>query len=452
MQRLSPLDADRQRRRSRLTAPGFFGTDGAVELRGRAADLQDPAPPQHVPEGRHVRLRRPGPAAARASPATRYAASASSTTAPSTRSSVSTARRSSRRRQTNPGGFANDTHAPQHGRVHAGVRLEPGADRRPADHAHRDERRRSSIRASTLLEERADRGECDLVAKGVVGEMRGQGLLLRRRPVAHRHRGRPHSDHEAALRARADDGRAGGHVHLRAAGLRHPRSASIAIVDGAADGDERDAGTDPRTPRASPSNAPPICTRADGDDVQARDPDGQARRALTHRRDRRRPVPARRPDIVATDSNGMITAAAVPGRASSRKRADSGATSRRTATPRKASRRSRSVRSATARASTRSRSGRPTRGPVGQATSRRPHRPRSASRSAASASAASRRRCTDTSAGPRTTQVARGPAAHGRSTTLPTFSRLWRNAWARAASPSGNVVGDRRPDRARRAQ
>ena len=126
-------------------AQGFFGTDGDVELRGRAADREDrrtcaTCTRRSACSACRGRRRSSAPATT-ASRATRSAASASCTTAASTRvfrffsahgvqaaatASASTRSASTATRQ------RRDV-----GAVHARLRQRPGADRRPAGHARR---------------------------------------------------------------------------------------------------------------------------------------------------------------------------------------------------------------------------------------------------------------------------------------------------------------------------
>jgi YVTN family beta-propeller protein len=110
----------------------------------------------------------------------------------------------------------------------------------------------------TLLEQRAAAGECDLIAKGAVaGEMRGSlfiggGLYLT-------DRGGDFPITSTALRARATT--AGQEVTFTCV----PPGSGVRIgidqdEDGAADGDERDASTDPANPGSTPSGVPSVCT------------------------------------------------------------------------------------------------------------------------------------------------------------------------------------------------
>jgi hypothetical protein len=108
-----------------------------------------------------------------------------------------------------------------------------------------------------LLEQRADAGECDLVAKGMVaGALHGSlyaglGQYLPDRSGAL-------AVSSATLRARAAT--AGQEVTFTCV----PPGSGVRIGidqdgDGAADGDERDGGTDPANPASIPLNAPPLC-------------------------------------------------------------------------------------------------------------------------------------------------------------------------------------------------
>ncbi len=109
----------------------------------------------------------------------------------------------------------------------------------------------------TLLEARADAGECDLVAKGnVAGEMRGSFYLGLGIFVTDR--GADPTLTDAALRARAAT--AGQEVTFTCV----PLGSGVRIAidqdgDGAGDADERDAGTDPTNAASTPVDAPAIC-------------------------------------------------------------------------------------------------------------------------------------------------------------------------------------------------
>ena len=108
-----------------------------------------------------------------------------------------------------------------------------------------------------LLEQRADAGECDLVAKGLVGsEMRGSLYVGFGQYITDRGGDFPLTN--SVLRARADT--AGQEVTFTC--VPPGSGARIGIDqdgDGAADGDERDAGTDPADPGSVPSGAPQVC-------------------------------------------------------------------------------------------------------------------------------------------------------------------------------------------------
>jgi len=110
----------------------------------------------------------------------------------------------------------------------------------------------------TLLEQRADAGECDLVAKGAVGgEMRGALYIGGNQFVTDR--GADPLLGDAALRALADT--PGQEVTFTCV----PPGSGIRIAidqdgDLFADSDERDTGTDPANPASTPPNAPLICT------------------------------------------------------------------------------------------------------------------------------------------------------------------------------------------------
>jgi hypothetical protein len=109
----------------------------------------------------------------------------------------------------------------------------------------------------TLLEQQADAGECDLVAKGSAGgEMRGSLYVGLGQFITDRGGEFPLSD--SVLRARAAT--AGQELTFTCvppgSGVR---SANDEVGDGAADGDERDAGTDPADPGSVPPGAPQVC-------------------------------------------------------------------------------------------------------------------------------------------------------------------------------------------------
>ena len=201
---------------------------GCSTLRERAADLQDPAPAQPVPEGRHVRHaggRRSSTPATTATRATRSAASASCTTAASTRCSASCTRRVF---NLSAADAAPTTQRRDVEQFMLAFDIEPGADRRPAgDARRRDATRRPSAPRIDLLIARADGAASATVVKGVLaGEARGWLRRRRRHVPSDRAAEPPLAD--AALRALAGDGRAGAHLHLRAARLgrahrRRPR-------------------------------------------------------------------------------------------------------------------------------------------------------------------------------------------------------------------------------------
>jgi len=110
----------------------------------------------------------------------------------------------------------------------------------------------------TLLEQRADAGECDLVAKGAVaGDMRGSLYVGTGQWLGDR------ADEPAfsssALRARALT------AEQEVTFTCVPLGSGVRIGldrdgDGAGDGDERDAGTDPANPASTPPGATPVCT------------------------------------------------------------------------------------------------------------------------------------------------------------------------------------------------
>jgi hypothetical protein len=109
----------------------------------------------------------------------------------------------------------------------------------------------------TLLEQRADAGECDLVAKGAVGsEMRGSLYVGAGQFITDR--GGDFLLSDSTLRARANT--AGQELTFTCV----PPGSGIRIAidedgDSAADGDERDASTDPANPASVPSGAPQVC-------------------------------------------------------------------------------------------------------------------------------------------------------------------------------------------------
>ena len=210
----------RSRRRSRPAATFFFGPHHRRRLqtcngchaldpahgllrhrrrrrasRTRRSMFKIAAPAQRVPEGRHVRHaadRRSSTPATTASRATRSAASASCTTAASTRVFRFLSATVFNQSRVNPAASRRRpaTAAPAGRAVHARLRHQPGADRRPADHAHRAPTARPSGARIDLLIARAAAGECDLVVKGTSrGEQRGW-LRRRRRHVPDRPRQR----------------------------------------------------------------------------------------------------------------------------------------------------------------------------------------------------------------------------------------------------------------------
>jgi len=109
----------------------------------------------------------------------------------------------------------------------------------------------------TLLEQRAGAGECDLVAKGAQsGEMRGAFYVGANQFITDR--GGDPALGDAALRARANT--PGQEVTFTCV----PPGSGLRIGidedgDGAADGDERDAGTDPADPGDRPATPPLFC-------------------------------------------------------------------------------------------------------------------------------------------------------------------------------------------------
>ena len=151
---------------------GHFGTDGRASFENEQQIVKIP----HLRNlyqkvgmfGGARRRRRHGRSTCRTR-ARRSAASASCTTAASTRSSASSTPPCSRNDAIGgPNvGFQNDTAAPRHGAVHARVRHQPRAGRRPADHARPATNGGVVGPRIDLLIARAALGECDLVVKGV---------------------------------------------------------------------------------------------------------------------------------------------------------------------------------------------------------------------------------------------------------------------------------------------
>ena len=212
-----------------VAAPGFFGTDGRSTLRERDPDPQDPAPPQHVPEGRHVRhaggavrQSRRQRLQGRSGPRLRLPARRQRRHALPLPQRDASSTRAASIPAAFPPGAPGDPLRRQHRGVHDGLRQQPGADRRPADHAHEHATARRSIRASPCSMQRADAGECDLVAKGA-GRRRASAAAstsaaATSRPTA------PASRRSPTRRCArcAEHGGPGGDVHLRAARLGRP--------------------------------------------------------------------------------------------------------------------------------------------------------------------------------------------------------------------------------------
>jgi hypothetical protein len=162
-----------------------------------------------------------------------------------------------------------------------------------------------------LLEAQADDGACDLVAKGNVGtEMRGSLYIGLGQWLTDR--GGDPILSSSTLRARAMS--AGQEVTFTCVPPGSgPRIAIDRDGDGAADGDERDAGTDPENPASTPVDAPLVCTsttavlfkRATLTDRRGTlslsaelDLDEYAQEAVS---------------LVATDADGPITTETLPG-------------------------------------------------------------------------------------------------------------------------------------------
>jgi hypothetical protein len=162
-----------------------------------------------------------------------------------------------------------------------------------------------------LLEQRADAGECDLVAKGALaGAMRGSLYVGGGQYLPDRV-GDP-SVGSAALRARAAT--AGQEVTFTCvppgSGLR------IAIDrdgDGAADGDEIDAGTDPADAGDLPTGGVPLCTSTTAVTFK-RATLNDRRGALSLNAELDLDAYAQETvSLIATDPTGDIMAEAVPG-------------------------------------------------------------------------------------------------------------------------------------------
>ena len=270
LQRL-PRARSRRQRQFGVAARASSAPTGARAFEDETADLQDPAPAQPVPEGRHVRHggeRRSSTPATTASWAIRSAASASSTTAASTRSSASTTRTvfnqqpaatpaASRRtpagdalrRQVETFMLAFDSNlAPIVGQQ-VTLTSTSGAD--------------VTDRDRPLLAQRGA-GECDLVVKGMKRRRVARLPLRRAAPrsestaTASRRSSRPSS------RALAATAGPGAHLHLRAARLgrahrRRPRRRRLPRRD------ELDAGTDPADPNSIPSGCAndPTCAKCE---------------------------------------------------------------------------------------------------------------------------------------------------------------------------------------------
>ena len=153
-----------------------------------------------------------------------------------------------------------DTEQRQTRAVHARLRHEPGADRRPADHAHEHERRRPSAPRIDLLIARAAAGECELVVKGTLaGEQRG--WLPARRTARSRATAPASADH------RREAARAGDAPPARSSptpACRPARATRIGVdrdEDGFFDRDELDAGSDPADPASFPGAPAAILIR-----------------------------------------------------------------------------------------------------------------------------------------------------------------------------------------------
>ena len=213
--------------------------------------------------------------------AIRCAGSASCTTAASTRCSASTAPPSSpsadATARSQPGRHPRDgrpddpaTAQPmlaniqprrQHRGLHAGLRLQPGPDCRPAGDA--DRRAGPDVEARIdLLEARAAAGECDLVVNGRPRAAPATSLIRRRaRFIPDRARRRPATDRRALARAGALTFTAVPPGYGRRIGLDRD-------LDGVLDGDDEIAAGSPRSEPGADPGAPPDtlapCSRCAG--------------------------------------------------------------------------------------------------------------------------------------------------------------------------------------------
>jgi hypothetical protein len=162
-----------------------------------------------------------------------------------------------------------------------------------------------------LLQQRADAGECDLVAKGAVGgEMSGSLYVGLDQYITDRAAESPITG--STLRGRADT--AGQEVTFTCV----PPGSGVRIGidedgDGAADGDERDAGTDPANAGSVPSGMPQVCQT---------DTAIEFKRATLSDRSGALSLSAEVPlgtyaleaiGLAAADSDGPITSETVPG-------------------------------------------------------------------------------------------------------------------------------------------
>ena len=216
------------------SAQGLLRHRRPRELRRHHADLQDPAPAQHLYEDRHVRLpglallrrqreRQPGRSGPRLRPDQRRRRRHGRSLPERDRVPQQPARAGRR--------HSECADAPRPGAVRARVRHRPRADRRPADHADEHERRRgesahrSADRAGArTVRVAGSRRRSDRVRPGREGRLRRTRtrIFLRSRE-RHLGPGRRQPEH-CGLHAAGDgrNGRPGSDVHCCAARLRPP--------------------------------------------------------------------------------------------------------------------------------------------------------------------------------------------------------------------------------------